>query len=92
MFWGFSKVFIECQGRVSCSRWLAFCPSLACKELGIEAQGSLETLLESKSETQDRIPIVVQRVKNPTHIRDDADSIPGLAQEVKNLVLPPAAV
>ena len=33
-------------------------------------------------------PIVAQRVNNPTSIREDADSISGLTQWVKDLGLP----
>ena len=38
------------------------------------------------------VPIVVQWVKNPTSIHEDASSIPGLTPWVKDLVLPPAVV
>ena len=34
-----------------------------------------------------RVPVVAQRVKNPTSIDDDVHSIPGLAQWVKDPVL-----
>ena len=33
------------------------------------------------------VPIVVQQVKNPSRIQEDVDSIPGLTQWVKDLVL-----
>ena len=34
------------------------------------------------------VPIVAQQLKNPTGIHKDVDSIPGLAQWVKEPVLP----
>ena len=35
-----------------------------------------------------RVPFVAQQVKNPTSIHEDAGSIPGLSQRVKNQALP----
>ena len=34
------------------------------------------------------VPFVAQRITNPTRIHKDVGSIPGLAQRVKDLVLP----
>ena len=38
------------------------------------------------------IPIVAEQVKNPASIHEDEGSIPGIAQQVKDLALPQAAV
>ena len=38
------------------------------------------------------VPVVAQRVKNPTSIHEDADLIPGLAQWVNDQVSPLAKV
>ena len=35
-----------------------------------------------------RVPVVAQRVTNPTSIHEDAGSIPGLMQDVKDLAMP----
>ena len=38
------------------------------------------------------VPMVAQMVRNPTSTHEDVGSIPGLAQEVKDPVLPRAVV
>ena len=38
------------------------------------------------------VPVVAQRVKNPTSIHEDAGLSPGLTQEVKDPALPQAVV
>ena len=35
-----------------------------------------------------QVPVVAQRVKNPTSVHENAGLIPGLAQWVKDLTLP----
>ena len=41
-----------------------------------------------EQEGAEGVPVVAQQVKNPTDSHDDAVSIPGLAQWVKDLALP----
>ena len=48
------------------------------------------TLLYSRKLTG--VPIVAQRLANPTSIHEDVGSIPGLNQSVKDVVLPWAVV
>ena len=38
------------------------------------------------------VPVVAQRIKNPTSIHEDSGLIPGLTQGVKDPVLPRAVV
>ena len=53
-----------------------------------QVKGSLSSLNISHED----IPTVAQRVKNPTSIHKDVDSIPGLTPWVKDLALPQAVV
>ena len=39
-----------------------------------------------------RVPVVAQRLRNPTSVCEEAGSIPGLTQWVKALALPQAAM
>ena len=45
-------------------------------------------LKKNKKKTHGRVPIAAQQVKNLTSIYEDVGSIPGLAQPVKDTVLP----
>ena len=47
---------------------------------------------ERERERERGVPIVAQQVKNWPNIHEDAGSIPGLTQCVKDLALLPAAV
>ena len=42
----------------------------------------------SKKKTFFGVPVMARQLTNPTSIREDAGSIPGLTQWVKDLVLP----
>ena len=45
-----------------------------------------------KEKGPEGVPVVAQRVKNPASIHEVEGSIPGLAQWVRDLVLPQAVV
>ena len=47
--------------------------------------------MEGFKNLQTGVPVVAQEVKNPASIYEDEGLIPGLAQQVKDLVLPQAA-
>ena len=57
----------------------------------ISSQGSIRPTFCEKHVLKEKkvgVPIMAQQVKNPTSIHEDLDSIPGLTQQVKDLVLP----
>ena len=47
-----------------------------------------ENINTNKQKTHIRVPVMAQGIKNPTSIHEDSGSIPGLAQWVKDVVLP----
>ena len=52
---------------------------------------SQDTIISTQKTHNTGVPIVAQRAKNPTSTHDNADSIHGLTQWVKNLALLQAA-
>ena len=54
----------------------------ACLPLDLVAQ------TDTHQKVENRAPVVVQRVKNLTHIHENVGLIPGLAQWVKDPALP----
>ena len=48
--------------------------------------------MQFKKQNNFRVPVVTQQVKNLTSIHEDVGSVPGLAQWIKDLSLPQAAV
>ena len=57
-------------------------------ELPYATGAALKNEKQSKNKEKRGVPTVVQQVTNPTVILEDVGSIPGLAQWVKDLVLP----
>ena len=53
---------------------------------------SFRSSKETSRKENSGVPVVAQRLMYPTHVHGDVRSIPGLAQWVKDLLLPSAVV
>ena len=63
-----------------------FDPQMVNADMVSEALGKMWVGIRSKE--REGVPIMAQRVKNLTSIHEDAGSIPGLAQWVKDPAVP----